>query len=386
MLINAFLWYYLTLNIITGVSRNFNVGQPELLSLHSLGVIIAGAIGVVFSKNRYRMLLFWTFLGTIMSLLPLIIPISVPWYFQLFSFAWGFSFGLGMPSSLGYFSENISIEDRGRLSGIVFLVSLSCAIPIAGLGQLFGLSVLFLVAGFWRILGFIPLLILHSKGKFLMSHEKSKEHIVLIAYDKRLFLYFIPWLMFNIIDNLEGVLLRNFMRTTFPDYYALLQLMHLLFLSIFAFLGGLFSDLVGRKPVMILGFATMGIAYAVISVTPTLLPAWFFYSIAYGLALGVFYTIFITLIWGDLAPKGSEEAYYFIGNLPWFLATIIQILFASYMTFLNETSAFSLAAIFLFLAVLPILFAPETLPEKKIRERELKKYVEKAKKVKEKYA
>jgi len=31
------------------------------------------------------------------------------------------------------------------------------------------------------------------------------------------------------------------------------------------------------------------------------------------------------------------------------------------------------------------MFAPETLPEKKIRERELKKYIEKAKKVKEKY-
>jgi hypothetical protein len=33
-----------------------------------------------------------------------------------------------------------------------------------------------------------------------------------------------------------------------------------------------------------------------------------------------------------------------------------------------------------------LLYAPETLPEKKIRERELKQYIENAKKVKEKYA
>jgi len=37
------------------------------------------------------------------------------------------------------------------------------------------------------------------------------------------------------------------------------------------------------------------------------------------------------------------------------------------------------------LAVIPLMYAPETLPEKKIRERELKGYIDKAKKVKEKY-
>jgi hypothetical protein len=40
----------------------------------------------------------------------------------------------------------------------------------------------------------------------------------------------------------------------------------------------------------------------------------------------------------------------------------------------------------LFLAVLPLLYAPETLPEKKIRDKELKSYIEKAKKAKEKCA
>jgi hypothetical protein len=46
---------------------------------------------------------------------------------------------------------------------------------------------------------------------------------------------------------------------------------------------------------------------------------------------------------------------------------------------------FSVASFFLFLAVIPLMFAPETLPEKTLKERELKQYVEKAKKTKEKY-
>jgi hypothetical protein len=47
------------------------------------------------------------------------------------------------------------------------------------------------------------------------------------------------------------------------------------------------------------------------------------------------------------------------------------------------STSFSLASFFLFLAILPLLHAPETLPEKTIQKRLLEKYVEDAKKTKE---
>jgi len=40
----------------------------------------------------------------------------------------------------------------------------------------------------------------------------------------------------------------------------------------------------------------------------------------------------------------------------------------------------------LFLAVLPLVYAPETLPEKQMKDRELKNYIDKAQRVKEKYS
>jgi hypothetical protein len=52
---------------------------------------------------------------------------------------------------------------------------------------------------------------------------------------------------------------------------------------------------------------------------------------------------------------------------------------------IETSTAFSIASFFLFIAVLPLIYAPETLPEKKIKERELRDYVEKAKKTKDKY-
>ncbi|MCL6579519.1 MAG: hypothetical protein K6T73_09070, partial [Candidatus Bathyarchaeota archaeon] len=77
--------------------------------------------------------------------------------------------------------------------------------------------------------------------------------------------------------------------------------------------------------------------------------------------------------------------FYALGGLPFLLANFVSILIRPYASAISPTAAFSFASFFLFLAVLPLMYAPETLPEKKIKERELKEYVEKAKKIKEKY-
>jgi hypothetical protein len=44
-----------------------------------------------------------------------------------------------------------------------------------------------------------------------------------------------------------------------------------------------------------------------------------------------------------------------------------------------------LASFFLFVAVLPLIYAPETLPEKKMELRRLRSFAEEARKAKEKY-
>lgn len=75
--------------------------------------------------------------------------------------------------------------------------------------------------------------------------------------------------------------------------------------------------------------------------------------------------------------------YYAIGGIPYFLTPLIRVIIAPFVM-LPAYFAFSLASFFLFVAVLPLLYAPETLPEKKIELRQLRKYVEKAKEVREK--
>jgi len=239
--------------------------------------------------------------------------------------------------------------------------------------------------GILRLLGFIPLLSLGLE-KVSTHRQGDGEHFGLSkVFDRRLGLYLVPWFIFNVIDTVEGLLLKDVVKGIFPDYYSLMQFVLLFSLSAFVLVGGILSDFIGRKPMVIVGLSTMGMAYALISIIPNNLAVWFFYFVSDGLAWGLFYTIFIAVIWGDLAPRGLEQLYYYVGSIPFFLASIAQITLASSVKLLNSTSAFSLAAIFLFLAVLPILFASETLPEKKIQERQVRDYVEKAKKLKEKH-
>ena len=90
-------------------------------------------------------------------------------------------------------------------------------------------------------------------------------------------------------------------------------------------------------------------------------------------------------IMGDLSQFSTREKYYIIGVAPYFLSDIIQLPLIPSVMLIPETSSFSLASFFLFLAVFPLLYAPETLPERKIELRRLSKYAEEAKKVKEKY-
>jgi ABC-type transport system involved in cytochrome bd biosynthesis fused ATPase/permease subunit len=91
-------------------------------------------------------------------------------------------------------------------------------------------------------------------------------------------------------------------------------------------------------------------------------------------------TAFFTTIWGDLGQNGEKEKYYVLGGLPYLLSNFLYVLIKPYASAIPVAAAFSFASFFLFLAVLPLVYAPETLPEKTMKDRELKNYIERAKK------
>ncbi|NIR14560.1 MAG: MFS transporter [Desulfobacterales bacterium] len=183
------------------------------------------------------------------------------------------------------------------------------------------------------------------------------------------------------INFLEHPVLTNFFGNDFAE---LMPIAEFGIGGFAALIGGWFADSVGRKRVIIFGFIMLGIGYAVLGLFSGILLSWYLYLILDGVAWGIFSLMFYMVVWAELAKNRTREKYYLFGVLPFILASFIQILFAPYADFIPVSAAFSLASFFLFLSVLPLVYAPETLPERKIELRKLRRYVEKARKTKEK--
>ncbi len=384
LLFNTLSWFFMTKRIILEILNGLGTTHLQnlvVIGVYDLAIIGSGIAGsIIFGKTRrLKFLYFWMFLGTIASALPSFLPNITLMHLLGISFLWGISFGLGMPSCFAYFADCTVFENRGRMGGIIFLAT-NLSAPFIVMLLIINLPVSFTFSTIWRGLGLIMLLLIKPAEPLTLERRKYIS-FTSILHNKSFLLYFTPWFMFSFIDGVEKVFFENFLE---PNLFDLLRIIGPVIGTIFAFMGGLLSDWIGRKRVVIYGFISLGLAYAAIGIAPTMLLSWYFYSVIDGIAWGVFTVTFVLVLWGDLSSSGTREKYYAIGSIPLFLTELLGLLFAPYVL-IPSRAVFSVASFFLFLAVLPLMYAPETLPEKKIRLRQLTKYLEKAKKVKEKY-
>lgn len=386
LLFNSLSWFYITRRAIYTTLNTLGATNYESLLIwgaYNLAIIGSSIAGAILSDKIKRSSIFysWIFLGSIASSLPIFLPDVTFTSILSISLLWGISFGIGMPSCLAHFANCTVFENRGRTSGIVFF-AISISAPLIIVLSNMNLQTISAISTVWRGvgLGMVPLLKLPDG----IELEKAK-HISLakvLQYKSFLF-YFVPWFMFSFIAGFEKLIFEHLLET---DVYDFLRMVGAVFGSIFALIGGILSDFVGRKRIAIYGFISLGLAYAVVGIFPDSSLAWLLNRIVDGSAWGVFLAIFVLVLWGDLAPSGLgfPERYYAIGSIPLFFGDFIGSLFTPYIR-VPASAAFSLASLFLFVAVLPLMYAPETLPKKVIEKRRLRKYLDDVKKVKKEY-
>jgi MFS family permease len=151
-------------------------------------------------------------------------------------------------------------------------------------------------------------------------------------------------------------------------------------IAVIAVISGFFADRVGRKKPVIIGLIFLGLGYALVSLEFT--PDTFFVQhIISGLAWGILIVMYTTIP-GDLASVGSAEKFYTLGVIvPFILYMSINGLWR-FINFSPRLDIFStILSMVLFLSVIPILYAAESLSESKIQEFKLKKYTEKVREV-----
>jgi hypothetical protein len=387
---NAFIWYFYAFNFLmdaVNVARLSNLlSDFEVLliwGINFIGIAASAVFGVYLLnrlKQRMTLLRYWTFAGIILSLTPLALSATTAAAFVMVSTVLGVYFGIGMPICLGYYAATTETRNRARLGGITYLA--------IGLGYF----VLRILAPTNIILNSIILASLRGIALFMLvllkpdENQKAKEEVSYrsVISDRPFLLYFVPWLMFSLVNWLVAPINERFFT---EDFIFDSTIIESIIAGIFAVAGGFFADSVGRKRLALIAFALLGMGYAGLGLFTGNLAGWWFYTLVDGIAWGVFNPIFLIIIWGYLGKNGSSEKYYIIGSLPFLLSIFMRLSVGAFVAEAMTKAAstlFSFASFFLFLAILPLIYAPETLPEKTMRDRELKNYIEKAQKEAEK--
>jgi MFS family permease len=275
---------------------------------------------------------------------------------------------------MGYFTEKVKIEKRGSIGGLILLLSglIMSLLGMLSAGDIFLQTI---ILGSWRLLGLVAFLLLKIPKEPVEKRDIAYREVVT---QRSFILYFVPWLMFALITFLTVPIQAELFGKSTVDY---LMLLESALLGVFALVGGFLADIVGRKRMAITGFALLGFGYSILGIFSQEAFSIYIYTIIDGVALGLLYVVFVMTIWGDLSPGQRTDKYYALGVLPFFISKYIEYVAATdFATKIPDTEIFSFTAFFLFIAVLPLVYAPETLPEKVMRDRDLKSYVEKAQK------
>jgi MFS family permease len=387
LIANSFIWYLFSLQILEKfvTASDFSSFETNILWIsHFSTLIVAAILGAFLTKRlggRRQFLIIWLILGTVAPFTAFLVNPTVYLGTLFLSLFFAGTFGVGMPNLMGYYTDQTSIETHGRIGGLIIL---AVGFGTIIFGQALNIeSVPFqtLILSLWRAAGLAALL-------FVSHKELSREPIKASSYTKlirqrRFILYFIPWLMFALLNYLTTPVQVNVLS---QQVIINLNIIGNIFLAAAALIGGFLMDSLGRKRIAIVGFVMLGLSYSMIGILQDQW-VWYVHTVINGISWGMLYVLFVVTIWGDLTHGEPSDKYYALGVIPFFLSKFLELTISSeIVNAIPLTEIFSFTAFFLFLAVLPLIYAPETLSEKHIKDRELKNYLEKANKVKQKYS
>ena len=380
---NAFVWYLSGFSYLQAATTSHFVGNSLLLiEVINFASLVSSAFIISSVTNRFKsrrfFLKYWVLAGVLLSFLFVVVNFADFASLLFLAIIIGVYFGIGMPICMGYFAKTTVSQNRAKLGGIIIL--------LMGLGysliSIIGSNETILLAASLGVLQILGLISIFST-KSVEEHSEQNKQVSYrsIISNKTFLLYAAPWLMFSLINQLTLELNTNyFSGGTFPIAFGQnFQLIENILSGASAIICGFLADKKGRKRLALVGFVLLGVGYASLGLLNGNYFAAWFYVCADGVAWGAFAMLFLVTIWGDISQEKSGEKYYFLGVLPYLFSILAGGLAGpSISVNVQELTVFSFASFFLFVAVLPLVYAPETLPDKILKNLDLNSYVNKA--------
>ncbi len=348
-------------------SPTYDVPEAMFFGFTIIWSIVGSVIGG--RVDRRKLLVGSIFLGTFSMILFAIVQGT--FFVAIICFLLGMSMGLGLPSSMALIADYTEVEERARVSGTVILGTFIMAFGTVAVITILNLGILDAVILFAIVRSTSIFALVCDKCDGKGQRLTEKPLLPSDAY-RELFYYIIPWVMFSIAAGLAWNLIPENI-----DVAAGTALRYVS-IAVFGFLSGIAADRLGRKKPIIAGLVVLGSSFAMLGLfgmTQTLVTIYLAIS---GVAWGLFFVVFLAVP-GDLSVVGIRKKFYGMGYiLP------IAIMFSLALVPVNkifpsgsEASFSQILSLLIFLSIIPVLRAKETLPERKIREMRLKEHTEK---------
>jgi MFS family permease len=324
--------------------------------------------------NRRKFLFSWILIGVIITiLLPFL---QGTFLCILCSVFLGLSLGLGLPSSLSFIAETTVPEERGRVSGIIIFLTFVMAFSALVVARILGLGLMgtVLLSAVLRSTSFFALVL-----DGIVEKKEEKKTRLRIGVYRDFLLYLIPWVLFNIAAGLSLALIP-IQDQAYASAVANGNTLRYICIAIFGLVAGSIADRFGRKQIIIIGLTMLGTGFALLGFNMSPESTLIYLTIS-GVAWGSFLSLFIAVP-GDLSIPSLREKFYAIGTI--MPLAILLSLYTVPIGFLSGYPAASISQILsliIFLSIIPVLRAKETLPKSRIIARRMREHIYKVEKL-----
>jgi len=369
-------WFFIFIFYMEDIFVNLNLNTPVWANfvgnslVYGFAIFWSIAISFIGSRINRRKLLFTSIILGLSSTV-LLAFVEGPVFTSIVSSLMGMSLGLGLPSSMALVANNTVVENRGRTSGIIILGTFIITFASMAIYRMLNLDLLGII---------LILVVVRSTSLFALVVDKFDRPLTIIEQKIRLptatyreFIFYLsPWVMFTIASSLAHSLISD---AGFGSG-GLGESLRYVFIAVFGLAAGFMADRFGRKQPIILGLATLGIAYLLLGFNMSEMSVNIYNALS-GITWGLFFVVFLAVP-GDLSTPNLREKFYALGYiLPLAgLFALSAIPFENIADIIPAETIAQIVGICLFLSMYPVFRAKETLIESKIQERKMKEYAE----------
>lgn len=348
--------YYISLSLI----QQFVGSSADELSLVSgafnLVIVITLMVCMLFLQRIKVMKIYRCAIAMLATLITL--PFFPVGYFGLLPiFITGVFFAIGQLLSFTYFWSMTVSEERGRIAGFIGFFSIPFAYIAAILAGFLDILGCVLLAAF-LVFGILATKLLKPESSISENIEEKQG-----SYHERrvALLYAIPWVLFSLVN---GILDRSIaLNTSVPEalYFSLL-ILQTIAAAFGAVGGGMIADLLGRKLSLSFSLTLYGISMALSGFVQNTEVLYFVFAVS-GLNWGILWSLYGSVVWGDLADERNCVKRYSSGLIIFYLPLALGLLFTPQIEQIPVIWSALIGCSLIFLSNIPLFLAPELLSE-----------------------